>query len=177
MPVYGIQGSAEHPEHGRRTFRKEITERNAREAEAAFRGWFLVEGYDVLNARFDVITDGTTFADHMAQELRDAGARLSSRHGVRVVGPDAWREYEGAPFRAAMSLWLPNGWAVSLASRMGDQFFVRTEMVTGREGADGGFEVDFSAGVLEYESGVSVTEGFDGEISAVIEALARLPRR
>jgi hypothetical protein len=174
MAVYGIRGAATHAEHGRRTIRKEIEARDAGQAREFFRGWFAVEGYE--RPEFEVITSGT-FRAHMTRELTNAGARLSLSHGAVVVGP--WEReprYRGDEPRSIMRLMLPNGWGVSLSSKLLDGFGTDTEMVTGHESLDGeDWQTDFSAGVMEYESRIMIAEEYDSEIGDVLRGLAALP--
>lgn len=178
IKTYGIEARAERPGYGTVVKRAEIPAGSAAEAQGYMRGWCIVQGYDVSRAAFTVVTDGMTFREHMTRELLNAGARLSLRHGVAVIGPIE-REplYEGDSPRSVMRLELPNGWAVSLSSKLSDTFSVDTEMVTGYPVDGGDWRTDFAPGVMEYESRIMISEDGDGDVSEVIEGLAKLPPR
>lgn len=177
IKTYGIEVRAEHPEYGVVVKRAEVPAGSAAEAQEFMRGWCVVQGYGVSAARFTVIADGTTFRERMTRELLNAGARLSLRYGVAVIGPvEREPRYQGDEPRSIMRLELPNGWAVSLSSKLSAGFYTDTEMVTGYEDGDD-WRTDFSAGVMEYESRVAVGEEYDDEIGEVLTGLAALPRR
>lgn len=177
IKVYGIKGTAVHPEYGKTYRRAQIEAQDAAQAQSYMRGWFIVEGYDVSAATFTVETDGMTYREQMTRELTNAGARLSLSHGAVVVGP--WEReprYKGDEPRSIMRLMLPNGWGVSLSSKLSDMFSTDTEMVTGHESIDGeDWITDFSAGVMEYESRIMIAEEYDSEIGDVLAGLAALP--
>lgn len=177
IKTYGIEARAERPGYGTVVKRAEIPAGSAAEAQGYMRGWCIVQGYDVSAARFFTLTDGMTFHEHMTRELHNAGARLSLRHGVTVIGPiEREPRYEGDEPRSVMRLELPNGWAVSLSSKLSDCFSVDTEMVTGYDDGDD-WHTDFAPGVMEYESRIMLSEGGDRDVSDVIKGLAKLPPR
>lgn len=179
IKTYGIKVRASHPEYGVTSRRAEIPAGSAAEAQGYMRGWCIVQGWDVSAATFTVETDGMTYRELMTRELTNAGARLSLSHGAVVVGP--WERaprYAGDAPRSIMRLMLPNGWGVSLSSKLSDMFSVDTEMVTGHESLDGeDWITDFSAGVMEYESRIMVANDAecDAEIGRVLAGLAALP--
>ncbi len=180
IKTYGIKATANHPEYGTVVKRAEIPAGSAGEATGYMRGWCIVQGYGVASARFDVETDGMTYRQLMTRELTNAGARLSLRYGVDVIGP--WERepaYKGDEPRSIMRLVLPNGWGVSLMSKMFDTFGVDTSMVTGHPVDGDDWECDFPTGVLEYEGRVMVADDADcdAEIGNVLAALAELPRK
>lgn len=178
IKTYGIRITANHPEYGTVVKRREIPAGSAAEATTYARGWCIVQGYGVESARFDVESDGMTYREHMTRELTNAGARLSLRYGVDVIGP--WERepaYKGDEPRSIMRLVLSNGWGVSLSSKMSDTFSVDTSMVTGFPVDGDDWECEFPSGILEYESRVMVAEEYDGDIGEIIEGLAKLPRR
>jgi hypothetical protein len=177
IKTYGIEARAQHPEYGVVVKRAEVPAGSAAEAQGFMRGWCIVQGYDVSAAQFSVLADGMTFRERMTRELHNAGARLSLRHGVAVVGPfEREPQYRGDEPRSVMRLILPNGWAVSLSSKLSEGFYTDTEMVTGHADGDD-WETDFSSGVMEYESRVAIGEEYDDEIGGVLAGLAALPRR
>jgi hypothetical protein len=76
-----------------------------------------------------------------------------------------------------MRLVLPNGWGVSLSSKLGDEFDVDTSMVTGFPNDGSDWTCVFHPDVMKYESRIMIAEEHDGEIGEIIEGLAKLSRR
>jgi hypothetical protein len=178
IKTYGMRIVADHPEYGKIVKRREIPAGSKAEATEYARGWCIVQGYGVRPDSFTVETDGMTYRENMTRELTNAGARLSLSHGAVVIGP--WERepaYKGDEPRSIMRLIMPNGWGVSLSSKLSDAYSVDTSMVTGypEDGED--WVCEFPVGALEYESRIMVAEEYDAEIGNVLRALAALPKK
>lgn len=181
VKTYGIRATGSHPERPGMIYKRaEITAGSAAEAQGYMRGWCIVKGCDPSTIVTTVETDGMTYREHMTRELRDAGARMSLRHGAEVLGP--WERepaYAGDEPRSIMRLILSNGWGVSLASRLSDTFSADTSLVTGYPVDGDDWTCEFPPGVLAYETRVMIANDAkcDAEIGDILAGLAKLPRR
>lgn len=146
------------------------------EAVAAVHSWLLVEGYDPNRSKIDVVADGMTLADHMARELTNLGARMSLRHGVSMDGPHTSVDGNGER-RAAVKLWMPNGRGVSVSSKLDENGFIGSEYAAIREDAEDRFGWVFDDTAQHYPERTSVGDGFDGDVSALLERISILPRK
>lgn len=146
------------------------------EAVAAVHSWLMVEGYDTNRSRVEVVADGMTLADHMVRELTNLGARMSLRHGVSMDGPRTWVDGNGET-GAAVKLWAANGRGVSVSSKLDENGFIGSEYAAIREDAGDRHGWVFDDTAQHYPERTSVGDGFDGEVSALLERIAVLPRK
>lgn len=146
------------------------------EAVAAVHSWLMVEGYDTNRSRVEVVADGMTLADHMVRELVNLGARMSLRHGVSMDGPRTWVDGNGET-GAAVKLWAANGRGVSVSSKLDENGFIGSEYAAIREDTTDRHGWVFDDTAQHYPERTSVGDGFDGDVSALLERIAVLPRK
>lgn len=166
MAVYGFEVKTTRQDGVTDVRRLEVEGFDAREARGHFTGWAAVKGVRLDSV--DLIADGMTFREHMTRSMLNQGARMCQRvNGVSVEGPETWENWDGK-IKCVMRLHLPNGWAVSLSCTLSGQNWSDVEMVTWRGG------VDFSAGLMEYESRIGGAGDGDDDVARVLEALAKI---
>lgn len=121
---------------------------------------------------FMVEMDGMMYWELMMWELINVGVWLLLLYGVVVVGLWEWVFwYVGDELCLIMWLMLLNGWGVLFLFKLLDVFSVDMLMVIGYELLDGeDWIVDFSVGVMEYESCIMVVNDVecDVEIGCVL---------
>jgi len=156
-------------------FMREFEAPGRAEAVAACHAWLMVEGYDVSRSKVDVVADGMTFADHMARELTNLGARMSLRHGASMDGPHKWTDGNGEK-GAAVKLWMPNGRGVSVSSKLDECGVIRSEYAAIREDASDRYGWTFDNMAQHYPERTTVGDGFDGDVSGLLERIADLPK-
>lgn len=167
MAVYGFEVKTTRGDGMTDVRRLEVEGFDAREARGHFTGWAAVTGVRVDS--LDLIADGMTFREHVTRSMLNQGARMCQRvNGVSVEGPESWDEPWAERVKTVMRLLLPNGWGVSLSCSLSAQNWSDVEMVTWRGG------VDFSAGVMEYESRIGGAGDGDDDVARVLEALAKI---
>lgn len=177
MATYGIKVTAVRPgsELGHYVMR-EFDAADKATAVAVTRAWLVFEGYDGDRSTVDVVADGMTFREHMRRELTNLGARMSLRYGVSMEGPLSWADGNGDPV-AAVRLWLPNGRGVSVSSKMADGNPVTSEFAAIREDETDSYGWTYDTDAQDYPERTTVAEGADGDVSAMLEKISKLPRK
>jgi hypothetical protein len=171
MRVFGYEVRTRNVRESRTdVHRLEFSAPDHQTAQAWLTGWAGVTGREIID--WELIADGCTFREQAARDLSAMAERIAPAYNAAMVEPVHSGEY------IVGKMWLPNGWGVSVSSKISENHWVRSEFVTIREDPTDrhGFAIDFPLPEFPVAGGAAPENPeADGEIRRVLDLLSKLP--